>query len=936
MSEEKQKKSGEQKKKKQTGKKRGKVYNIVLSIIAVILAAVLVVGNILAFNVYTTTLDSFFTSFSESGDTETETDSDDWYAIAAEIESEGAVLLLNENDTLPLSGLTQINLLGYRSYNHVFSGTGSGATDSTSAVTLKAALENKGITVNPAPEDAGIYTISFTDDTEGMGLYSRFMGASFSLTNEPAVSEFTGDASFENMAAYSDTVIVTFGRIGGEGSDSITADPAELDGAEHFLELSDTEKELLQTACDTFETVIVLINSGNAMELGFLEEYDIDAALWVGDVGARGMEAVVDILTGDVNPSGRLTDTYAYDATSAPSYAYYGDFSFSNYENTYVNYAEGIYVGYRWYETADAEGFFDEVDNEYGTGYEGVVQFPFGYGLSYTTFEQEITGGTADGSVLAQGEDITVEVTVTNTGDVAGKDVVELYYTAPYTNGGIEKASVVLADFDKTQELAAGDSETLTITLNADDLASYDTSADGGNGAYVLEAGDYVLSIRSDSHTVLDEITLTVEEDIVYSESEDGARSSDETAAANTFEDAASGLAVLSRADSFANYDEVMSLGTMEATDEMIDSMENHSDYDASYDEIEVSYTEGVDYGASGSLTLEDMAGVEFEDELWDELISQMSLEDLTTLVTQGGWGTAAIDSVGKSADTHIDSSQGLVRVVGSTPILGTAYPSGIVQAATWNKDLMVKYASYYADEAHSYGVSGLYAPSINIHRSPFGGRNYEYFSEDPVLSGQMAAAFIEGAGEKGMITYIKHYALNEQDTNRSSAATFADEQTIREIYIKGFEEAVKNSDATAVMSSMNRIGTTWTGASYGLCTQTLRNEWGFTGYIITDATEGDYMYDVEAGLRAGNDMWLTSSTVTARADSDADIYYLQRAAKRILYVIANADIVEAQIAPWRTWMAILDAALVIAILALAALVVLNVRKTKNMEIVNE
>ena len=916
-----------------TSKKvHGKVYNGVLGGIALLLAVVLVVFNVLVFNVYTTTLDSFFTSFSESEGVETETDSDDWYAIAAEIESEGAVLLRNENNTLPLTDVTKINLLGYRSYNHVFSGTGSGATDSSSAVTLKDALEASGIEVNPAPEEAGIYTISFNDETEGTGLYSRFMGASFSLTSEPSVSEFTGDASFENLAAYSDTAIVTIGRIGGEGSDPITADTADLDGAEHYLELSDTERELLETACETFETVIVLINSGNAMELGFLEEYDIDAALWVGDVGARGMEAVVDILTGAVNPSGRLTDTYAYDATSAPSYENFGDFSFSNYDNAYVNYAEGIYVGYRWYETADEEGFFDDVDNEYGTGYEGVVQYPFGYGLSYTTFSQEISGGTADGTVVSQGEDITIEVTVTNTGDVAGKDVVELYYSAPYYNGGIEKSSVVLADFDKTQELEAGASETITITVNVDDLSSYDETADGGIGAYVLEAGEYVISIRSDSHTVLDEITVIVEEDIVYSDSEDGARSSDDTAAENAFEDAASGLAVLSRADGFANYDEVMSLGTMEATDEMIESMENHSEYDASYDEIEVSYTEGVDYGTSGSLTLEDVAGLDYDDETWDELIAQMSLDDLTTLVTQGGWGTAEIDSVGKSADTHIDSSQGLVRVVGSTPILGTAYPSGIVQAATWNKDLMYKYASYYADEAHSYGVSGLYAPSINIHRSPFGGRNYEYFSEDPVLSGQMAAAFIEGASSKGMITYIKHYALNEQDTNRSSAATFADEQTIREIYIKGFEEAVKNSSATAVMSSMNRIGTVWTGASYGLLTQTLRDEWGFTGYVITDATEGDYMYDVEAGLRAGNDMWLTSSTVTASTDSDADIYYLQRSAKRILYAIANADIVEAQIAPWRTWAVILDVALVIAILALAALVAVNVvrgRKSK-------
>ncbi len=384
------------------------------------------------------------------------------------------------------------------------------------------------------------------------------------------------------------------------------------------------------------------------MELGCLEDYDLDAALWIGDVGSQGMLAVAQVLVGEVNPSGRLTDTYAYDATSAPSYTNFGDFTFSNYDSTYVNYVESIYVGYKWYETADEEGFFDDVSNEYGTGYDAVVQFPFGYGLSYTEFTQSITGGTAEGTALEAGGEISIEVTVENTGDVAGKDVVELYYSAPYTNGGIEKASVNLIDYDKTEELEAGGQEVITITVSVDDMASYDTTANNGEGAYVLEAGAYTLSIRSDAHTVLDSVTFVVEEDIVYSEDGVGARSSDDQIAVNQFEDCDNDLIYLSRADGFANYEEAMTQDASTATDAIISSIENYNDYDEALDEaVTVSYTEGVDYGASGSLTLADMVGLDYADEQWDELLNQMTLSEMQPLVGSGGRSTAEVSSIG-------------------------------------------------------------------------------------------------------------------------------------------------------------------------------------------------------------------------------------------------------------------------------------------------
>lgn len=917
-------------------KAHGKVFNGIMIAVIVLCLVVGIVGNVLAFGTYRVSLNNFFTTFesSEAG----ETTQDDWFSVAAEIEAEGLVLLKNKNNTLPLSGISTVNLLGYRSYNHVYSGTGSGATDSSNAVTLEAGLKANGVINNPALEANGLYTTAFNNDTEGMGLFGRFMGAGYDLTMETPVSGFTSETSFESLKAYSDVAIVTLGRVGGEGSD-LTAAPAEkMDGAETFLALSNTEKELLETARETFGTLIVIVNSGNAMELGCLEDYDVDAAIWCGDVGCRGMQSVADALVGKVNPSGRLPDTYAYSATSAPSYNNFGDYTFSNADAKYVNYAEGIYVGYRWYETADAEGFFDSVSNEYGTGYNGVVQFPFGYGLSYTAFNESITGGTANGSAISAGQELSIEVTVQNAGALAGKDVVELYYTAPYTNGGLEKSAVDLLTFEKTSEIPANGSETVTLKFNADDLASYDSSADGGKGAYVLEKGEYVISVRRDAHTVIDSITLNVANDIVYSSSGAGARKTDNQIAVNQFNGSDNGIATLSRANGFSNYDAVMSQKGDIAGAAVLSTINNPTAYDPSYDSaVTDKYTVGVDYRAEGAyskrngdLTLADMAGLGYDDPQWDKLLSQMSISDMKKLIGEGGWSTAEIESVGKSLETHIDSSNGLVRVVGSTPILGTAYPSSVVQAATWNRALIEKFAQYYSDEANAYGVSGLYCPSLNIHRSPFGGRNYEYYSEDGVLSGEIAKSFVAGADSRGVITYMKHFALNEQETNREGVFTFATEQAIREIYLKGFELIVKTGKESALMTSMNNIGPLSSVTNEGLLTEVLRNEWGFTGFALTDALEGSrYRSAVEFGLRAGHDMWLSPAQVEMKIESDADIYYARRAVKNILYSEANASVIAASVKPWQYYVYAID----VVLLAIAAVccwqLVKNLKKQK-------
>lgn len=928
-------------------KKSRKGFRASMIAVMAVLLAVLILGNYLTLIVYPVSVNNVFTVTGSAEADETTSTRADWIALAEEIESEGITLLRNENGTLPLntdSGTLKVNLLGERAYNPVYGGTGSSAGDTSGAVTLVQALNENGFEVNPALENSKIYNEKKDDDGSGMG----FMGSKLEL-KDVSIEKYTGNVSFESMKEYSDIAIVVFGRSGGEGSDLTSFEQTE---GKHYLELSTNEEALIRKATETFDTVIVLYNGANALELGFLETYNVDAALWIGDPGINGFPAVAKVLNGQINPSGRLVDTFAYDATSAPSYLNYGSKQFSNspelvvegwlgqetkYFN-YVDYVEGIYVGYRWYETAAVEGFLD---------YDKTVQYPFGYGMSYTTFEQKIVGGTSNGATIHANGEMKLEVEVTNTGSVAGKEVVQAYYTPPYTEydkaNGVEKAAVNLVAYGKTGLLRPGESETVTLTWNVEDMASYDESYDNGDGtfgSYMLDEGTYNISIRSDSHTVITSVDVSLSDQYFYTG--ENKRSTDSQAAVNQLQDSERGT-YLSRKDGFANFDESMNSVTAVASETILEGLNNDGVYDADkYDSVITKhYVEGVDYRSEGTyvakegdLTLDDLSGAAYDDERWEKLISQMSLTDLKTLIGNGGWSTAEIASIGKVATVDLDGPTGLNSMFSSDG-KGVQYPATIVLAATWNAELPLTFGDYVADEAHSMGVSGWYAPAMNIHRSPFSGRNFEYYSEDPFVSGVVGAQVAYGCRNNGLYTYIKHYALNDQETDRDNRlTTWSNEQASREIYLRPFELTVKNGKASALMSSMNYVGATWAGNVAGLLTEILRDEWGFQGMAITDACTGDFMTNlanVNMGIRVGQDLWLGMGGVDVTLESDADIYYAQRAVKNILYTQCNASLIPSEILPWRTWLAVLDVVMVAGIAVCAVALVKDIRK-KNEE----
>lgn len=914
-----------------TGMKRGIFNTLVAGGMAVIMV-VLCVANYLTHVTYKNSVDALFTK-SAKADSDIETDAEDWQNLCFEIAGEGMVLMRNENNTLPLdtsSENVKINLLGYRAYEPVYSGSGSGSVDSGTAIDIVTSLESAGFEVNPACTDEGVY-VQEKQESKGIG----FMGASFAI-DEVSLDKYTGEASFDKMKEYSDIAVVVIGRTGGEGSD-LTA--FEGEEGKTYLQLSSEEEALLQKARETFGTLIVIYNAANAMEMGYLEEYGVDACIWAGIPGPKGFAVLGELLNGNINPSGKLVDTWAYDLNSNPVHENYADQAADNTDGYYVDYVEGIYMGYKWYETAYAE---NAVITNTRTGdtydysdYDSIVQYPFGYGLSYTTFEHKIINIESDGSSLDPTGNVTVQVEVTNTGNVAGKDAVEIYLTAPYTDydkeHGVEKSAVSLAGYGKTGEIQPGETETVDVTFSVESIASYDSSYDNGDGtkgAYMLDEGDYIFSARSDSHNVYDETTLTLSKQHFYS-GEDK-RESDDQAAYNQFDDVARGI-YLSRQDGFANYEEAMNSVSTSVKDTSFD--ENPGAYDtAKYDDIITKeYVEGVDYSADGNLTLADMKGLSYEDEKWDELISQLSIEDITSIITQSIYGTPEVEAVGKVKMTDTDGPLGISSLFNKGQN-SVAFPSLPLLAATFNNDLARKYGNYIADQAHSLGVSGWYAPAMNMHRSPYSGRNFEYYSEDAVLSAGIGSNETLGAREKGLVVYLKHFALNDMESNRSGQLhTYSNEQAIREIYLRPFEDSVKYGGATGIMSSMNYIGDVYTTASEALCTEVLRNEWGFRGAILTDVAEGSYATDcADAAIRAGTDFWLAMGAFDVSAESNADIYYLQRVAKDILYMCANAQVVKAEVVNWQMYLYILDAELIILFALGAAALVMKNRKKKT------
>ena len=852
---------------------------------ALVVAVTLLVGVVVSpyFDVATT-----FTTKPDTESTEVQQASQATRDITEEVEAEGVTLLKNENDALPLSGVTKVNVFGSTVGNNFsYGGTGSGSGDTSSNVTFYQGLEDAGLSVNPDLEQ--FYDENATS-AQDMGL----VGTDWNLYELPQ-SSYTQDV-IDGAKAYSDTAIVVLTRKGGEGYD-LPTDMASYEGSEagrSYLELTPNEEDLLAMVEGNFDRVIVVLNSPNAMELGFVDDSAVDAALWVGTPGSTGCEAIGKVLTGAVNPSGRTVDTFPYEVESAPSYYNFGAHDYTNVQHTnqslfagsgdatagtenvhFVDYAEGIYVGYRYYETAAADGFID---------YDTTVQYPFGYGLSYTTFDEKIADFTDDGTT------ITMTVDVTNTGDVAGKDVVEAYYSAPYTPGGIEKSAVVLAGFDKTKLLEPGETQTLKISWTHEDMASYDyTGVKAKGGAYVLEAGDYQVSLRRNSHDVVDTRTVTIDRDYIYNDANDGARSSDGVAATNQFDDVSfgDGVTYLSRAD-WAGTFPTMAPAEKEASAQIKDALDNP----AALDNPDV---EDVTYGAKNGLTLADMTGLSYDDPQWDKLLDQMTLNEQKMLVSNGGWMTFSAKSVGKPAIVECDGPNGVNNIMAGYN--GTQLTGQSVLGYTWNKELAQRVGELFAQEATALKVGGLYAPGADMHRSPFGGRNYEYVSEDGLLTGEIVAAEVRGIQSQGVYCYVKHFALNDQETHRGDAGglvTWANEQAMREIYLRPFEIAVKQGGAMAMMSSYNRLGTTPTAESSALLTLVLRNEWGFRGSVVTDCVLSADTSNINRALRAGNDLYLSflqdKSLTSDTLDTAAGHQALRNACHNILYTEANSS----------------------------------------------
>lgn len=866
--------------------------------------------------------------------------SDEATELCTDIAEEGIVLLKNEGNTLPVASGSNLNVFGWASTNPCYGGTGSGSlSDAYETVSLLQGLEDAGFKLNTELSD--FYT-AYRADRPEVGMFAQ----DWTLP-EPTADSYT-DEMMNNAKEFSDTAMVVITRVGGEGADLPTdvsqvtytdnsTEYKDFEPGEHYLQLDKTEKDMLDLVCNNFENVIVVYNGANAMELGFVNEYSqIKAAIWCPGTGQSGFEALGEIVAGTVNPSGKTSDTFVADLTATPTYNNFGNFIYDNMDDfaytatgftgvetttlpSFVNYVDGIYVGYRFYETAAAEGLID---------YDKTVLYPFGYGLSYTSFTQEMSDLTVEDG------QISFDVTVTNTGDVAGKDVVEAYYNPPYTNGGIEKATANLIDFAKTDVLEPGESQTITVSFNEEDMASYDTK---GEAAYVLEAGDYVISINSDSHNIIDSDTYTVDSTVVYN-GEEG-RSTDDLTATNQFDFAEGDVTYLSRADGFANYAEATkALESLSASKEVQSLFMNNSNYnpeDYNNDDDEMPTT-----GASNGMTLADLRGASYDDEKWDSLLDQMTISDMDTLIALGGYQTSAASSVGKVMTVDCDGPASINNNFTGTGSIG--FPSAVMIASTWNKDLAKAFGESIGKMADEMEVSGWYAPAMNTHRSAFAGRNFEYYSEDGVLAGYMATNAVQGAEEYGVYAYIKHFALNDQETNRCNMLmTWANEQSIREIYLKPFEMAVKEGGAKAVMSAFNYIGTEPAGACSALLNTVLREEWGFRGFVETDYF-GVYGYqDSDREIRNGNDLMLvaydTETNHVTDQKSATSVKAMRQACKNIMYTVVNSraydpDNLKTGLMAWQIVAIIIDVILGALIVLLEVVTIKKFQKRRSEE----
>ena len=858
--------------------------------------------------------------------------------VAEEIMEDGIVLLKNES-LLPLNETKKLNIFGWESINPAYGGAGSGGiNDLYDIVSLNQGLENAGFSINQELVD---FYNNYGADNPEMSIQKQ----SWTLP-EPPVDTYS-DELIKSAKEYSDVAVVVLSRKAGEGHNDIPMDvrKAAYDNnsdeyddfpeGEHYLQLSQTERDMVDMVCSNFDNVIVVYNGANQFELGFADEYpQIKSVVWCPGTGNVGFNALGKVFSGEVNPSGKTPDTFIYDMTTAPwwnnaektEYTNLADMAVEGmnagtaqvYAPAFTNYVEGIYVGYKYYETAAQEGAID---------YDKTVQYPFGYGLSYTEFEQKM------GELEEKDGQISVDVEVTNTGDAAGKDVVEVYYKSPYTNGGIEKSSANLIEFAKTDLLQPGESQTVTVTFSIEDMASYD---ENNAKAYVLEKGDYVISINSDSHTVLDQKTYTADKDVVYKG--ENKRASDDTAATNVFEDAKGDITYLSRADHFANYEEATAApASAELGEPYVSEYHLNSNFDKTtyLNDEDVMPTTGADNG----LTLADMRDADYDDPRWEKLLDQLTVDEMANMIAMAGYQTAAMDSVGKVATLDFDGPAAINN--NFTGVGSIGFPIEVVVASTWNKELAQAWGECMGKISQEMGAEGWYAPGMNTHRTAFGARNYEYFSEDGVLAGNMGAKAVEGARKYGVYSYIKHFALYEG--NAKMVSVWSNEQAIREIYLKPFEISVKQGGANAVMVSWSFLGDKWTGESSNLMNTVLRDEWGFRGMALTDffRNNGHGFMNADAALANGVDAMLSTfngeENNVANPEHPTSVLQMRNACKNVMYTVVSSwaydgEHEETGMENWKKAGIGIDIVIALFMAGMEVLVIRGYKKRKNAE----
>lgn len=845
--------------------------------------------------------------------------------VNLKLAEEGFVLLKNENAALPMNKGARISVFSKNSVNLSYGGSGSGGFDTSNNKNLYESLNDAGFVTNPTLKS--FYESSQSGPVRTANSSDLDNGDNQKIaTAETPQSKYT-DAVRNSYVDYSDAALVVITRIGGEGFD-LPRYQGDSEGAvspdSHYLELDQNEIDLLTAVTDgTFKRVVVVFNTPSSFEATFLKDSayaafadKIDAAVWIGFTGSNGITALGEILNGDVNPSGRLVDTWAADFTKNPSFVNFGTGCLPDTTDKYdggmyysVDYEEGIYVGYRYYETRG------ETDGE--DWYNANVVYPFGYGLSYTTFDWTV--GDASASEIELGTTITVPVTVKNTGSVAGKDVVQLYASAPYTLGGIEKAHKVLVGFAKTKLLQPGESETVTVSFDPYSAASYDYRDANSNGfsGYELETGEYTLYVSRNAHESEKAIALNLAADVQI-----GTDPTTDREVVNRYTDSENFL------DSDWQLDTMLSRADWEGTWPTPQTAQQHAGTDRLYEEIrseehnnptDFDSEEYPWFGEEPTLTLRDLLPsaeaegyepvVSYDDERWEELMMGCDEEEMIALINNGAYHTLAMESVGLPATIHGDGPSGFTCFMSKEQVNGTCqYVSEPVMASTWNINLMnelgeaIGEEGTIGDKATGQPYSSIYAPGVNIHRSPFGGRCSEYFSEDPFISGMMGAAEVQGIQSRGVLPTVKHFVANEQETHRSIGGdlSWLSEQALREIYLKPFEYTVKLGETRGIMTSFNRIGTRWTGGDYRLLTEILRNEWGFNGLVICDFnTIPQYMIPRMMFYAGGSlDLATQQSAMWTDCDtSDAgDAIVLMRAVKDVMYALVNSNAMNAEV----------------------------------------